>query len=293
MNHLYKFVHKKIALFFLLRLNKMSKIDVVFSACGRPDTKYCQYNLDIHYSTFSVAKFLPWVRYIWIIVPDGWDKPITGEKIKIIKETTIVPKKYLPTHNSNVVESWIWKLQGLSDQFIYMCDDMYIGKPCSPEDFFVNKKPILRLYDGPPNYPPLTNLQNTIPYVRMWANAVEKYGFQYTRIQHQALPLKKSLMKKYYLQYKKEVDTASENITRKGELDFNLMRFTSPLSVMNGESYLLVTRDDTDFFVEGGDFERQKKILKIKPKFFCINNNSMGNKKVYVLLKKYFNKEFS
>ena len=234
---------------------------------------------------------MPWVRHIFVCVADKFVASSFDfdKSIKVVKESAFIPKKYLPiVWNSNVPESWIWRIKELSEHFIYMCDDMYIGKPASRADFFTHDNdPILRIYLGPPNYPAKTN--STIPYVQMWSNAVAKYDLQYTRIQHQALPYRKSTMKKFYKQFKAQVDAASENKVRAGAKDFNLLRFTSSLAVMSGDSMLRVTHDDYDFFTESNEYERIKRIPRLKPHFFCINNNFLSNKRVYKMLEKYYN----
>lgn len=42
----------------------------------------------------------------------------------------------LPTHNSHAVESQLHNITGLSEHFIYSNDDMFFGRPVSPEMFF-------------------------------------------------------------------------------------------------------------------------------------------------------------
>lgn len=267
-------------------------IDLVYVWCGLPETEFCKYNKDLLYSVKSVRKFIKWINKIYVIVQNNHklDKSLFPDGIIFVTESSIVPKKFLPiTWNSNVIESWIWKIKDLSEHFIYMCDDMYIGRKTSIDQFFINGTPIMRIYEGSPNYPLLSkDPKNPIPYVRMWENVVENKGFNYTRIQHQVLPYRKSLMKEYYKLYKSEVDKASMNKIRAGEKDFNLLRFTSPLSVMHGKSYLIVTNDSYDFFTESDDKSRVQKILKIKPQFFCINNNNINNNHVYKMLDTYF-----
>ena len=124
-------------------------IDVVYVWCGEPATKFCRFTKDIDYSVQSVHKFMPWTRKIWVVVSDDFDKPeLLPKGVCIVKESKIVPKRFLPvTWNSNVIESWIWAIPGLSDKFIYFCDDMYVGRVCEPADFFVGDMPILRVYD--------------------------------------------------------------------------------------------------------------------------------------------------
>jgi len=268
-------------------------IDFVYCLCG--ESEYCKITPELEFSILSLRRNVPWLRYIWIIVPDNYNTGnLKGSDIKHVHESTIVPKKYLPTHNSNVVESWIWRLKGLSDLFVYMNDDMYIGRPVSPSDFFTGPQgttPILRLEPGPTRHPRLEELTGqsaNIPYVRMWAGAITKYNLDFTRIQHQALPQRVSILTRLYKQYKKAVDEASNNKHRSGEFDFNLVRFASPMAVMSGDSYLQVTDTSIDFFMESDDYANIKKVPRIKPKFFCINNNGPDNKIVYKMLANYF-----
>ena len=50
---------------------------------------------------------------------------------------------------------------------------------------------------------------------------------------------------------------------------------------MHGLAVALVAEDDYDFFTESDDAGRIRRILKIKPQFFCINNNFDAKKKAY------------
>ena len=130
------------------------------------------------------------------------------KKINIVTKSEFIPKQFLPCWNSNVIESWIWRIKGLAEHFVYFCDDMYVGRPVKPTELFIDGKPILRIYEGKPDYPLLSVLDSKVDYgdyVRMWAGAVEQYGLHYTRIQHQALPYRKSLMKNTKKMFYKQV----------------------------------------------------------------------------------------
>jgi hypothetical protein len=275
----------------------MGDIDVVYLWCGLPENDRCSFTKDIYYSIRSVKKYLPFIRKIWIIVNDDTSDAhikktglnLYDGQIRLVHNTEFIPKQYLPIHwNSNVVESWIWKIKGLSEKFIYFCDDMYVGKPCTPEMFFHNDDiPVLRVHRGVPNHTPSS--QNTNDYVNMWLNAITKHNIHYTRHAHNCQPYKRSLLKRFYNKYKKEVNDASQNKTRNGKQDFNLLRFTGSLSVMYGESVLIATDPKTqDYFVESNDKRRIRKILDVKPQFFCINNTHMDQTWVYDMLDNYF-----
>jgi hypothetical protein len=279
----------------------MHPIDVVYTVCGIPSNEHCKQTDELAWSIYSVHKFMPWVRYIWIVVNDEFDakhlltpKAFTGHDIKWVKVSEIVPNKYLPTYNSNVVESWIWKIKGLSDTFVYFCDDMYIGQPLVPEDFFVgpSQTPILRIDSGATHHPVPSGLKSRIPYVRMWSAAYKKYGINFTRITHQALPQRVSLMEHFYIKYRKQIKNASKNAERSGEYDFNLLRFSSSLAVMTGDSFLKVTFKNDDYFCECNEFDEIKNIVNVRPRFFCVNNNYQDNKVFFEMMKKYYNTSF-
>ena len=48
-------------------------------------------------------------------------------------------KSHLPTLNSAAIETNLHRIPGLSEHFIYMNDDFFLGKPIFPEDFISTK----------------------------------------------------------------------------------------------------------------------------------------------------------
>ena len=61
-------------------------------------------------------------------------------KVNIIYHSQIIPFEYLPTFNSQVIELYIHKIEGLSENFIYLNDDMIIGKDIDETDFIEDGK---------------------------------------------------------------------------------------------------------------------------------------------------------
>lgn len=49
--------------------------------------------------------------------------------IKYVFHDQFIPKKYLPTFSSTVIETFLHYIPGLSENFIYMNDDVYINRP--------------------------------------------------------------------------------------------------------------------------------------------------------------------
>lgn len=96
----------------------------------------------------TVDEFAPWVRKIhlvtWGHLPSflNLDHP----KLNIVRHEEFIPKRYLPTFSSHTIEMNIHRIPGLADHFVYFNDDMFMLRPHSPEDFFVNGLP--RTYGG-------------------------------------------------------------------------------------------------------------------------------------------------
>ena len=91
----------------------------------------------------GVEQFAPWVRKVhlvtWGHLPDwlNTDNP----KLHIVRHEDYIPKEFLPTFNSNVLELYLHDIPGLSEQFVYFNDDVYLIKPVKKEDFFREGKP--------------------------------------------------------------------------------------------------------------------------------------------------------
>ena len=86
-----------------------------------PDIRIKSIN-EIIYSVNSVIKFIPWIRKIFIVtnnqVPPIDKQLITSGKVIIIDQNTIVEPKYLPTFNSDVIESYLHNIPDLSEIFL-------------------------------------------------------------------------------------------------------------------------------------------------------------------------------
>lgn len=95
---------------------------------------------ELRFALRSVHMYAPWVRRIFIVTDS--DRPAwLAEHPKV----TIVPSEQffadpsvLPTHNSHAVESQLHRIDGLAEHFLYSNDDMFFGRPVSPELFFTS-----------------------------------------------------------------------------------------------------------------------------------------------------------
>ncbi|MBD8584665.1 stealth conserved region 3 domain-containing protein [Frigoribacterium sp. CFBP 8766] len=93
---------------------------------------------ELKYALRSVYMFAPWVRNIYIAT----DSPVPewlGDhpRVRVVRsEEFFSDLSWLPTHNSQAVESQLHHIEGLSEHFLYSNDDMFFGRPVAPSMFF-------------------------------------------------------------------------------------------------------------------------------------------------------------
>ena len=92
----------------------------------------------------SVEKFAPWVNQINFLTCGHLPKWLNENhpKIHIVKHEDFIPSEFLPTFSSHPIEWNFHRIDGLTDNFVYFNDDVFLIKESSPEDFFQNGKPV-------------------------------------------------------------------------------------------------------------------------------------------------------
>ena len=99
-------------------------------------------NDELKYSLRSLERNANWVHKIYIVVHDG-QRPLwlkETPRLKIIKHSDIIPKKYLPTYNSLCIESFLYKIPNLTEKYIYFNDDLLLWNKVRPGNFFTKNK---------------------------------------------------------------------------------------------------------------------------------------------------------
>ena len=97
-------------------------------------------NEELKYSLRSIDEYLPWIRKIFIVMPNKkvkFLKPYKEIKEKIVY---VNDKEFLGYDSANIFAFSfnLYKMEnfGISKNFIYMEDDYFIGKPLKKSDFF-------------------------------------------------------------------------------------------------------------------------------------------------------------
>lgn len=117
-------------------------------------TRFASVN-EIRYCILSIFTFAPFVRNVFIVTdeqdPQLWDDiklyfPERLNSVRIVDHKEIFEgfEKFLPTFNSIAIGNMIWKIKGLSSNFVYFNDDTFLVRRMQPEDWFINRKPVIR-----------------------------------------------------------------------------------------------------------------------------------------------------
>lgn len=121
----------------------------------------CRYRDDglLRYWFRGVEKYAPWVNRIHFVTcgqkPEWLNE--NHPKLQLVNHVDFIPSKYLPTFNANTIEMNFHRIVGLSEQFVFFNDDMFLLQPLNPDFFFKNNNPVL---DTDLKYPSLYGYNN-------------------------------------------------------------------------------------------------------------------------------------
>lgn len=154
---------------------------------------------ELRYALRSVHMYAPWVRRIFIATDSptpAWlaDHP----KVTVVRsEEFFADTSTLPTHNSHAVEAQLHRIPGLAEHFLYSNDDMFFGRPVTPELFFsgggVSRfvESGIRIGSGAP-HPGRSGHDNGLRVNR--ALLQERFGRVITNdLEHCAVPMRRSI----------------------------------------------------------------------------------------------------
>ncbi|MBY8866345.1 MULTISPECIES: stealth conserved region 3 domain-containing protein [Streptomyces] len=94
---------------------------------------------ELRYSLRSLAMFAPWVRKVYLVTDDQQPAWLNTAHpgIEVVSHRDIFSDpSCLPSFNSHAIESQLHHIDGLAEQFLYLNDDFFIGRPIGPQKFF-------------------------------------------------------------------------------------------------------------------------------------------------------------
>lgn len=99
----------------------------------------------LRYAFRSVAENMPFIDRIVLIVSTESQVPewVNRDWVRVVLHDEFIPEKFRPTFNSSAIETFMWRIGGLSDLFVYGNDDFFALRPVTEDDFFCDGKPRL------------------------------------------------------------------------------------------------------------------------------------------------------
>ncbi|MFA7615943.1 MAG: stealth family protein [Weeksellaceae bacterium] len=98
---------------------------------------------NLQYWFRGVERFAPWVDKIHLVTFGHLPVWLNTNhpKLNIVKHEDFIPKEYLPTFNSHTIELNFHRINGLSEEFVYFNDDVFLLNPIEKDFFFHNGLP--------------------------------------------------------------------------------------------------------------------------------------------------------
>lgn len=145
----------------------------------------------LKYSVRSIEKYFNSFNKLYILtsspqVPEWCD--LNNDRVQLVHHNEFIPDQYLPTFNSNVIESFLHRVPGLSDNFVYMNDDFLFGDFTSIDRFYKDSKYTIfntffgenlrwRVYDGYQDLIGLGIIEHTPILInkKFWGNAFDLF----------------------------------------------------------------------------------------------------------------------
>jgi len=264
-------------------------IDIVYTWKGEEvtDNVRSSYNHELKYSLRSINLYAPWVNKIYILTDypkkyPSWIKENTNKIIMIDTTETFPNPAYLPNSNSNAIETTISNIKGLSEHYIYFCDDIFIGNETKYTDFFTSDgKAIVDKYTMETNAILIDEKYNLL--------SIEYPPSSYKMYKHVPIPQIKSLViefnEKYadyihWIRITKNRNKRGFDICKSNGLNTPCQQIHYPICkyMYSKNKAILVDNDDPNrvIFIRN-DFnnlhQALNNVLLVKPLFFCVNDD--------------------
>ncbi|WP_114424267.1 stealth conserved region 3 domain-containing protein [Nocardioides houyundeii] len=246
---------------------------------------------ELRYSMRSVHLFAPWVRRIHLVtagqVPDWLDT--SDPRISVVDHRDVFPTDALPTFSSHAIETRLHHVPGLAERFVYLNDDVFLGRPRRPEHFFspagafaafVAERPVG--LPGSADRPYLAAAENNRAVLR------EAFGVYLTHTMvHSPHPQVRSVLSEIEQRFPAEVERTTRAPFRSATDISLLSSFAQHYGLLTGKAY---PGQAHHAYVDLGHQQLEKQLtglLRRDRDFFCVadhHDSALGEEQVQALL---------
>lgn len=226
--------------------------------------------------------------------------PWLKKNIKYVYHNEIIPLKFLPTFNSITIESFLHNIPNLTENFIYLNDDMFFGNFVT-SDFFYNKNKCLNIFIRP--IKKASNRSNNKPWLDYYLNV---YNIFINRLNlfpnfapvHTYYMMNKELCKNVWEFFNDDLNKSLTRIRNKNNINFWFLCFAMGLYKGYFKNKMPTLKESANIACYPGltEDERIKDIsiiLKNRPIIFCYNNINEECVKYWEILKNNYLKDIT
>lgn len=233
---------------------------------------------ELRYSMRSLHLFAPWVRKIHLVtagqVPPWLDTD--HPQITVVDHRDILPADALPTFNSHAIETALHRVPGLSEQWVYFNDDVFLGRPVRKEIFF-SPAGLFAAFMSPTTVG-LDDVPGAPPFLKAaWNNRrllQDTFGSITTNnLAHTPHPHRRSVLDEIERRFPEAVSTTAQAPFRSDTDLAMLSSLGQHYGLVTGTAY--VGQADFEFVnLSNSDLARQlRQLLDRDQDFFCLGDH--------------------
>lgn len=236
---------------------------------------------ELRYSLRSVLKYAPWVRNIYIVTDN--QRPqwlIESDRVKLVDHRDIFPDpSVLPVFNSHAIESCLHRIPGLAERYIYFNDDVFLGRPVSPADFFGPRGEVKLNFSAKLSFSPEYVAKGTLPTDAAFRSTIRvieaRFGMTpIAKVLHTPHPMRKSVLEQIENEHPEEIARTRAARIR-SETDLNVTGNLAYYYCLGlGLADWPVQSQGYYTYIDTGrlaDIKKLPRLLSRRPSFFCLN----------------------
>lgn len=236
---------------------------------------------ELRYSLRSLELFAPFVRHVYLVTADqvpAW-LDTSSDRLTVVSHRELFPDaSVLPTFNSHAIEACLHLIPGLAEHYVYLNDDVLLGREVVPGDFFtIGGLPKVRfgfraIYDGEP--PPSAMPTDWAAYNA--SSLIQRdFGLRIARrLKHVPLPQRRSQLHELEATYP-DAFAATRGSRFRAPGDLAVPSMLAPFHAIatgRGVEWPHVHEEYVYADSGRGDWpQRREQLLRTRPKFVCVN----------------------
>jgi len=236
---------------------------------------------ELRFSIRTLKRFCPFINRIFIVTDDqriSWCED--DSQITIVDHSEILSDECIrPTFKSASIEAYLHKIPDLSECFMYLNDDTFIGRHIERRLIVENKQPIAYLEHKCEKF--IKALREEIDQAIVINNTMrcveKKFGVILEKLPiHQVVTIRKSCCELAWEFFRKELEKSVRTRTRTPPTNtIHFILLTQYIGVLMGYLKFKPMSNIETTLIATGDENREawlNEIIQEKPHFFCINS---------------------